>query len=68
MTDSELDTSYTALCRALAEVGPTQAPLFLSMVCLSLMSRCEAATDVLPLIENARARCDPPASRGAQVG
>jgi hypothetical protein len=64
MTDTDLDATYTALCRALAEVGPAQAPLFLSMVCLSLVSRCEAATDVLPLIENALEQCSPSAGHG----
>ncbi len=39
MTDADLDTSYSALCAALAQVGEAQAPLFLSMVCLSLLSR-----------------------------
>jgi hypothetical protein len=57
MTDADLDTSYSALCAALAQVGEAQAPLFLSMVCLSLLSRCETAADVLPLIANARAQC-----------
>jgi hypothetical protein len=57
MTDQDLDQGYTALCEALATVGQERAPLFLSMVCLSLMSRFEAAADVLPLIANAQERC-----------
>lgn len=64
MTDTDLDATYTALCQALAAVGPAQAPLFLSMVCLSLVSRCEAAADVLPLIENARVQCGASADHG----
>lgn len=56
MTDSDLDRSYTALAQALAQVGEREAPLLLSMLCLSLMSRADSAGDVLPLIEQARAR------------
>ena len=58
MTDADLDQAYTALCSAMAKVGVAQAPLFLSMVCLSLMSRFEHADDVLPLIANAYAQCE----------
>lgn len=58
MTDTELDQSYTAVCEALAQVGQVQAPVFLSMLCLSLMSRFERADEVLPLIAQARAQCD----------
>ena len=58
MTDTELDQSYTAVCEALAQVGQGQAPVFLSMLCLSLMSRFERADEVLPLIAQARAQCD----------
>jgi hypothetical protein len=58
MTDTDLDQSYSAVCEALSQVGEAQAPLFLSMLCLSLMSRFERADQVLPLIANARARCD----------
>jgi hypothetical protein len=57
MTDDDLDRSYTALCQALASVGPAQAELFLSMVCLGLMARYESAQDVLPLIANVQAQC-----------
>ena len=46
MTDADLDQAYTALCTAMAKVGEAQAPLFLSMVCLSLMSRFEQADEV----------------------
>ena len=58
MTDADLDQAYTALCTALGQVGQAQAPLFLSMLCLSMMTRFENANDVLPLIANAKARCD----------
>jgi hypothetical protein len=57
MTDTDLDRSYTALCEALAAVGEVQAPLLLSMLSLSLMSRFEQADAVLPLIANAQAQC-----------
>ena len=39
MNSTELDTAYTALAHALTRVGQAQSPLFLSMLCLSLMSR-----------------------------
>ena len=58
MTDSDLDQAYTALCTAMAKVGEAQTPLFLSMVCLSLMSRFDEASEVLPLIANAQAQCE----------
>jgi hypothetical protein len=57
MTDADLDRSYSALCQALAEVGPERAELFLSMMCLSLMARYEDAEAVLPLIANVQAQC-----------
>ena len=58
MTDQDLDQSYSALCTALASVGEAQAPLFLSMVCLSLMARSESAAQVLPLIAQAQKQCE----------
>ncbi len=39
MTDNELDTAYTALAHALTRAGEARAPLFLSILCLSLLSR-----------------------------
>jgi hypothetical protein len=57
MTDNDLDRSYGALCEALADVGPANAELFLSMLCLSLMARYKSAQDVLPLIANVQAQC-----------
>lgn len=57
MTDADLDTTYTALCRAMGEVGEAQSPLLLAMLGLSLLSRLEGAAQALPLIEQARERC-----------
>ena len=65
MTDADLDQSYSALCEALAQVGPARAELFLSMLCLSLMARYESAVMVLPLIANVRAQCDAEVSAAA---
>jgi hypothetical protein len=65
MTDADLDRSYTALCEALAAVGEAQAPLLLSMLSLSLMSRFERADQVLPLIANAQKQCGAGAEDGA---
>ena len=58
MTDDDLDQSYSALCQALGSVGQQQAPLLLSMLCLSLLCRMDTAAQVLPLIDKARALCD----------
>ena len=58
MSDQDLDQSYSALCNALASVGAAQAPLFLSMLCLSLMARSESAAQVLPLIAQAQQQCE----------
>jgi hypothetical protein len=58
MTDADLDQSYSAVCEALTRVGEAGGPMFLSMLCLSLMSRFDRAEEVLPLIENALAQSD----------
>ena len=60
MTDADLDESYSALCFALSHVGQAQAPIFLSMLCLSMMARFERADEVLPLIANAKQQCETP--------
>ncbi|MGH6627815.1 MAG: hypothetical protein ACRECD_14970 [Burkholderiaceae bacterium] len=65
MTNDDLDRSYSALCQSLAQVGQAQAPLLLSMLCLSLMSRFERADELLPLIANAQQQCDEAAGHGA---
>lgn len=57
MTDDELDRSYTALCASMADLGPERSELFLSMLCLSLMARCDSLDPVLALIANAQAHC-----------
>ena len=54
MNEAELDQAYTALCRALGEVGPQRSELLLSMVCLALMARSERAGPVLELIERSQ--------------
>ena len=58
MTDADLDRSYTAICEAMAQLGPRRTELFLSMLCLTLMARYADADEVLPLVENVRAQCD----------
>ena len=57
MTDAELDRSYTALCRALGDVGPERSELLLAMVALALMARQDGADEVLALVARARERC-----------
>lgn len=56
MTDTELDRSYTALCRALGDVGAERSELLLAMVALGLIARAENADAVLALVERSRQR------------
>lgn len=66
MTEQELDQTYTAICRALGDVGPQQAERFLAMLCMALVVRCEKADELLPLIDSLRHRCgDAPATPAA---
>jgi hypothetical protein len=56
MTDAELDRSYTALCRALGDVGAQRSELLLAMVALGLMAHAGSADEVLALVERSRDR------------
>ena len=53
MNPDDLDAAYTALSEALARVGETRAPLFLSTLALALVARQPDAAAVLPLIDQA---------------
>lgn len=53
LSNQDLDTAYTALAHAVTRVGEEKAPLFLSMLCLSLISRQSDVGAVLGLIEQA---------------
>lgn len=57
MSEAELDRSYTALCRALGEVGPQRSELLLAMVALALMARSGDPDEVQQVVERARQRC-----------
>jgi hypothetical protein len=50
MTDSELDTVYTALAEALGRVGEAKTPLMLSTLCLSLLAKQADTKTALELI------------------
>lgn len=39
MTESELDTAYTYLCKTMTELGEARAPLFLARFALLAMTR-----------------------------
>ncbi|RYX95000.1 MAG: hypothetical protein EOO28_13035 [Comamonadaceae bacterium] len=65
MTDQDLDESYTRVCEAMASAGEARAPLFLAMLCVSLMSRFGSAAEVLPLIANAQAQLGENDAEGA---
>jgi hypothetical protein len=53
MTDSELDTVYTALAEALGRVGEGKTPLMLSTLCLSLLAKQADTVVALDLIAQA---------------
>jgi hypothetical protein len=51
MTPHDLETSYTALANAIHEVGPDNAKLMLTTLCLRLISERDEAAPVLQAIE-----------------
>jgi hypothetical protein len=57
MNESDLDRSYSAVCKALGDVGAQRSELLLGMLVLALMARAEDADDVLALIARSRDRC-----------
>ena len=57
MSEAELDRAYTALCRALGEVGPERSELLLAMVALGLIAQAPDAAGVEALLARCRARC-----------
>lgn len=57
MNHDELDQVYTHMAQALTRVGESQAPLFLSILGLSLLSRQPDAGTALALLEQAERAC-----------
>lgn len=55
MNNDELDQVYTAMAQALTRVGEPQAPLFLSILGLSLLSRLPDAQHAMALLAQAEA-------------
>ncbi len=55
MNNDELDQVYTSMAQALTRVGESRAPLFLSILGLSLLSRLPNAEDALALMAQAEA-------------
>ncbi len=53
MNHEELDQVYTSMAQALTRVGESRAPLFLSILGLSLLSRLPSAQDALALLAQA---------------
>jgi hypothetical protein len=53
MTDAELDTVYTRLCRTMTQVGEENAPMFLARFALLAIERIGDADVSLKLIEAA---------------
>lgn len=53
MTDAELDTVYTDLCRTMTELGEARAPLFLARLALLAALRIDDAAAVSGLIAQA---------------
>ncbi|MDX3986528.1 MAG: hypothetical protein QHC88_14840 [Achromobacter sp.] len=57
MNNDDLDQVYTAMAQALTRVGESQAPLFLSILGLSLLSRQPDADTALALLAQAESAC-----------
>ncbi len=57
MNEADLDRSYTALCKALGDVGQERSELLLGMVALALMAKAPDTDEVLALIARSRDRC-----------
>jgi hypothetical protein len=55
MTEAELDTAYTHLCKTMSELGETRAPLFLARFALLAMVRIGDAAMVQGLTDAAAA-------------
>ncbi|WP_233868560.1 hypothetical protein [Paraburkholderia adhaesiva] len=53
MTDSELDTVYTRLCKTMTELGEPNTPLFLARFALLAIERIGNARTALSLIDAA---------------
>jgi hypothetical protein len=54
MTDAELDSVYTTLCKTMTQVGEADAPLFLARFALLAIQKMGDVEAVLGLIEAAR--------------
>ena len=57
MNNDELDQVYTRMAQTLTRVGESQAPLFLSILGLSLLSRQPDAATALALLAEAESSC-----------
>lgn len=53
MNDDQLDQVYTSMAQALTRVGEARAPLFLSILGLSLLRRLPDARDAMALLAQA---------------
>ncbi len=53
MNNESLDQVYTSMAQALTRVGEARAPLFLSILGLSLLSRVSNAQEALALLAQA---------------
>lgn len=55
MNNDSLDQVYTSMAQTLTRVGEARAPLFLSILGLSLLSRLPCAQEALALLAQAEA-------------
>ena len=55
MNQDALDQVYTSMAQALTRVGEARAPLFLSILGLSLLSRLPSAQEALSMLAQAEA-------------
>ena len=53
MTDTDLDTVYTALCQHMTALGEARSPLFLARLALLALQRLEDASAALQLVQAA---------------
>ncbi len=59
MTETDLDSTYTALCQTMTRLGEPQAPLFLARFALLAMSRLADPELVQQMLSDAAAGLEP---------
>lgn len=68
MTDSELDTVYTRLCKTMTDLGEASCSLFLARFALLAINRLGSADAALRLIDDASDSMNPRAASQPRNG